>query len=41
MMFRDGNSGMGSDHLWVSDPTGVGVGAILHPRVAPAPDPRV
>jgi hypothetical protein len=36
----DGNSGASSGHSGVSDPTGVGVGAILHPRVAPALGPH-
>jgi hypothetical protein len=36
--FSDGNSGAGSGHPRVSDLTGADVGAILHPRVAPAPD---
>jgi hypothetical protein len=39
-MIMDGNSGASSSHSGVSDPTGVGVGAILHPRVAPAPGPH-
>jgi hypothetical protein len=36
---RDSNSGAGSGHPWVLDPTGAGVGVIFHPWVAPAPDP--
>jgi hypothetical protein len=33
---RDDNSGADSSHPRVLDLTGTGVGAILHPRVAPA-----
>jgi hypothetical protein len=37
---RDGYLGVDSGHLRISDPTHVGVDVILHPQVAPAPDPQ-
>jgi hypothetical protein len=32
---------VGVDIRWISDQTGVGAGAIFHPRVSPAPAPQI